>query len=137
MLLLILVDSSGLASQFLYDPLSVFRETFIFFIGSAFVTVIPTLISYTKGVWKKYVAYGVAAISLLTVIGGFIQMNTCTGKMCGLLGLIHMIGVGIVLVFFSLSYAITEYAAPKKNFWMYFVLALEVVAIAWLVSNIW
>jgi hypothetical protein len=135
-LFLILIDGSQNVTRLIEDPVSFFIDWGYLFVISSLVTVIPTLLSYAKGTWKKYTAYGIAAISLLTVIGGFIQMNTCTGKMCGLLGIILMIGAGIVLIFFSLSFAVAEYAAPKKNIWMYLVLALEAAAIAWLASNI-
>lgn len=127
-LLLILVDTPDLFE----NPYYFISASYPFFIGSILVTVVPTLVSYIKGGWKKYITYGVPLVSLLSIIGGFIQMYTCTGKMCGILGLILMLGAGIVLIFFPLSYALAQYAAPKKSYWIYIVLALEIIAVVWL-----
>ncbi len=129
--LLILADG-GYTPELFENPSYFIAASYPFFIGSILVTVVPTLVSYIKGSWKKYITYGVPLVSLLTIIGGFIQMNTCSGKLCGLLGLVLMFGAGIVLIFFPLSYALAQYAAPKKSYWMYIVLAVEIIVVAWL-----
>jgi hypothetical protein len=134
--LLIFMDGSYVITQFFDNPLDFFGEYYLVFVASLCITVIPTLVSYIKSDWRKYIGYGVPIISLVAIAGGFIQSHTCTGKMCGLLGFLIMIiafGVGVL---FLLSFLVAQYAAPKKNIWMYIVLALELIAIAWISTQI-
>lgn len=133
-ILVIMVSDTYLLTDILTNPLH-FLDDYIFVIlAVAALTILPTFVSYIKGGWKKYITYGVPALATVSIIAGFIQQHTCTGKMCGLLGVLIMFVGATVLVFFPLNYGLAQYAAPKRNFWMYLVLTIECLAICGLIA---
>ena len=124
-----LAESAYMVEQFLSSPFVFFREYYPVTLIALLLSAIPFLISYIKHSWKKNIIWFVFIASVLSAIGGFIQSATCTGKMCGLLGILIIIIAVPIGICFPLFYGIGVNAAPKRNVWMYLFLGIEAVAI--------
>jgi hypothetical protein len=122
-------ENSSTMYQLFNFPLRFISNYSLPFLATLFLSVVPFLISNTKAAWVKKLILWIFIISLFAVICGFIQMSTCSGKFCGLIGALVIAFAAPIGICFPLFYGVGVSAAPKRNIWMYLFLGIEIAII--------